>query len=104
MAYRANLFGLTYYLVANFGNVTRQARKFCVNVCRAIAVFFAKMFLYFYGNAGLVLLTNVALALGVGYYHGYVAGVTVGFISGAIGAVIYNKGQDSLRAMVAKSS
>lgn len=104
MAYRGNLIGLTYYTVVHTCRGCVWTWKHRTDIRRAIGVFIAKMFLYFHENAGLAILTNVALALGVGQYYGYVAGVAVGFISGVTGAVIYNKGQDRLRTIVAKSS
>lgn len=104
LAYRGNPIGLMYYIVINICRGIAWTWKHRVEIRRVINIFFANMVLYFIENAGLAILTNVALALGVGHYHGYVAGITVGFISGVTGAVIYNKGQDSLRAIVAKSN
>lgn len=69
----------------------------------AVKVFLAEMYLYVHQNDGLALLSNVALATGIGFYFEHATiGAIVWFVAGIIDRTIYSNNQSRLIAIIAK--
>lgn len=69
----------------------------------AVKVFLAEMYLYVHQNDGLALLSNVALATGIGFYFEHaIIGAIVGFIAGITDRTIYSNNQHRLIAITVK--